>query len=108
MKICFYANLRAITKQATINLNDSGVNTFRQLIGRLLESYPDIRPHLLEKNGDIRPDVPIFINGRNPRLERMYFDISLHQDDVISIFSPIASGKMNVEVMRDPPRDHLE
>jgi hypothetical protein len=48
------------------------------------------------------PDVPIFVNGRNPRLETLGVDMPLRADDVISMFSPISSGKMNVEVMREP------
>jgi len=101
MEICFYANLRAITNKATINLNETRLDTLSQLIGYLIELYPKIGSHLLSEDGDLRPDVPIFVNGRNPRLEMIGLDITLQPDDVISIFSPIASGKMNVEAMRD-------
>ena len=44
--------------------------------------------------------MPIFINGRNPRLDQDGLKQFLDPEDVISIFSPIASGRMNVEGMR--------
>jgi len=44
----------------------------------------------------------IFVNGRHQRLTEAGIDIRLKPEDVISLFSPIASGKMNVEALREP------
>ena len=101
MKVCFYANLRTITNLSNLTLDEAGIDTLRQLIGYLIELYPEMVQQLLDSLGNVRSEVPIFVNGRNPRLEKDGLDIALGSEDVISIFSPIASGRMNVEVMRD-------
>jgi hypothetical protein len=72
------------------------------LIAVLVEQYPDTRFHLLDANGDLRPDVPVYVDGRNPRLTQLGIDAPLNPDSVVSFFSPISSGKMNVEVLREP------
>jgi molybdopterin converting factor small subunit len=99
MKIHFYANLRPLTGQPVLEL--AGPETLGQLLDRLIELYPAIRPHLLDAGGGLRPEAPVFVNGRNPRLAGAGLEARLELDDDISLFSPISSGKMNVEVMRE-------
>ena len=102
MQIRFYANMRTIVGQEIFNVTDlSGDKTLRGLLNNLIENFPHLHPYLFNPNNSLRPDVPIFVNGRNPRLEKSGVDMPLGADDIISIFSPISSGKMNVEVMRD-------
>jgi len=72
----------------------------RNLFEHLYDIYPEIRSHLLGENGDLRQDVPVFVNGRNPRLMNAGLDMALKSEDEICLFSPISSGRMNVEVMR--------
>ena len=103
MKIRFYANMRTIVGQEIFDVVDlNGNKTLRGLLNTLIESFPNIQSYLFNSTNDLLPDVPIFVNGRNPRLEKLGVDMLLGPDDVISMFSPISSGKMNVEVMRDP------
>lgn len=102
MKIRFYANMRTIAGQESFEVADlNGDKTLRSLLNILIEHFPTIQPYLFNSANDLLPDVPIFVNGRNPRLEILGVDMPLNSDDVISMFSPISSGKMNVEVMRD-------
>ncbi len=105
MKIRFYANLRKIPENATLEISDPSIRTLYELFDRLVELYPEFSPHLFDEHGDFRSDVPLFVNGRNPRLTDIGFDVPLETEDVISLFSPISSGKMNVEVMRSPKID---
>jgi molybdopterin converting factor small subunit len=102
MEIRFYANLRTLVGQPFVDVADPGVDTLLKLFERLIEIYPEMRPHLLDERAGLRQDVPIFVNGRNPRLTEAGIHVHLQPDDVISLFSPISSGKMNVEVMREP------
>jgi molybdopterin converting factor small subunit len=102
MQIRFYANMRTIAGRGAFDVPAlGGPVTLRQLFVRLVEEFPDIHPHLFDANNNLRQDVPIFVNGRNPRLNGA-MDAPLHPDDVISLFSPISSGRMNVEVLREP------
>ncbi len=103
MQVRFYANMRGIVGQEIFDVADlEGDKTLRNLLSILIENFPGIQPYLYSSTNDLFPDVPIFVNGRNPRLEKLGVDMLLGSDDVISMFSPISSGKMNVEVMRGP------
>lgn len=78
------------------------MDTFRKLIAFLVERFPDAKYHLLDSNDRLRQDVPVYVDGRNPRLTQTGIDTTLRPDSVVSFFSPISSGKMNVEVLREP------
>jgi molybdopterin converting factor small subunit len=97
MKIKFYANLRSLVGQPHLDIVDVRVDTPTKLVDRLIELYPEIRPHLLDGNDKLRQDLPIFVNGRNPRLLPMRLETLLTSDDEVSLFSPVASGRLNVE-----------
>ncbi len=102
MQIRFYANMRTIVGQDSFDVAElNGDKTLRDLLGVLIKHFPIIHPYLFNSKNDLLPDVPIFVNGRNPRLETLGVDMPLEADDVVSMFSPISSGKMNVEVMRN-------
>lgn len=101
MEVRFYANMRTIVGKEEFDVDDlSGDITLRVLFDHLAERFPAIHPHLFDANNNLRQDVPIFVNGRNPRLDGA-LDALLRPDDVISLFSPISSGKINVEVLRE-------
>lgn len=102
MQVRFYANMRTTIGRSSLEINDTSVNSFRKLVVLLVEQYPDARFHLLDDRGDLRPDVPVYVDGRNPRLLKDGIDAPLQTDFVISFFSPISSGRMNVEVLREP------
>ena len=101
MQIRFYANMRALVGREAIDVADLGRGmTLRDLFTDLVERFPELHPQLFSPDNNLRQDVPIFVNGRNPRLDGA-MEALLQAGDVISLFSPISSGKMNVEVMRD-------
>ncbi len=103
MQVRFYANMRTIVGREFFEVAKiDGDKTLRNLLNILIENFPNIQQYLFNSTNDLLPDVPIFVNGRNPRLEKLGVDMPLGADDVISMFSPISSGKMNVEVMREP------
>jgi MoaD family protein len=100
MQVRFYANLRELTKLSVLDISDPKIDTPGQLIEFLVSYYPNTKSLLLDQNGELPKDVPIFVNGRNPRLDENGLNQLLDPKDVISIFSPIASGRMSVEGMR--------
>jgi molybdopterin converting factor small subunit len=102
MQARFYANMRALIGTSSLNVEDDNVDSFRKLVVYLIEKYPEIEFHLLDSNGNLRQDVPVYVDGRNPRLMPTGIDAPLNPDSVVSFFSPIASGRMNVEVLREP------
>ncbi|HMV98068.1 MAG TPA: MoaD/ThiS family protein [Anaerolineales bacterium] len=101
MQLRFYANMRTTVGMSSLEIGDEQIASFRGLLKVLLEKYPDTAFHLLNTQGDLRPDVPVYVDGRNPRLTPLGIDTPLNPDSVVSFFSPISSGKINVEVLRD-------
>ncbi|MBI5964327.1 MAG: MoaD/ThiS family protein [Chloroflexi bacterium] len=101
MQIRFYANMRTTVGMPLLEINDGSVDSFRKLMTLLVEKYPETAFHLLDERGSLRPDVPVYVDGRNPRLTQGGLDAPLQPDSVVSFFSPISSGKMNVEVLSD-------
>lgn len=102
MQVRFYANMRTVIGTSSLSVDDVKVDTCRKLITYLIELNPDVRFHLLDSNGELRQDVPVYVDGRNPRLLQEGIDTHLKPDSVVCFFSPISSGRMNVEVLRDP------
>jgi len=102
MQARFYANMRTVIGMSSLNVDDARVNTFRKLIVFLIEQFPEAKNHLLDSDEQLRQDVPVFVDGRNPRLSTLGIDSPLNPDSVVSFFSPISSGRMNVEVLREP------
>ncbi len=99
MQIRFYANMRALVGMESFDVADSrGIVTLRDLFMDLVRQFPEIQPHLFAEDNTLRKDIPIFVNGRNPRLDGA-MDSPLRAEDVISLFSPIASGNMDVELV---------
>jgi molybdopterin converting factor small subunit len=102
MQARFYANMRTVIGISSFEVDDARVDTFRKLVAYLIDKFPEAKPHLLDSNDDLRQDVPVYVDGRNPRLSPLGIDTPLMPDVVVSFFSPISSGRMNVEVLREP------
>lgn len=100
MQLRFYANMRTTVGRASLEIAESAAS-FRDLLALLVEKYPETAFHLLDADGNLRPDVPVYVDGRNPRLTAAGIDTPLKPDSTVSFFSPISSGKINVEVLRD-------
>lgn len=101
MQARFYANMRTVTGTSSLSIDDVKVDTFRKLVTHLIKLYPDVELHLLDSNDELRQDIPVYVDGRNPRLLQKGIDTPLKPDSIVSFFSPIPSGRMNVEGLRD-------
>jgi molybdopterin converting factor small subunit len=102
MQARFYANMRTIIGIPSLDVDDARVDTFRKLTAYLIEQFPNAKQHLLDSSDNLRQDVPVYVDGRNPRLLTAGIDTPLRPDSIVSFFSPISSGRMNVEVLREP------
>ena len=98
--VCFFANMRTITGQSELEIPISTPTTLGEVLSGLEQRFPALQHTLLSEQGRLYADIPIFVNGRNPRLAGAGILTPLNQDDVITLFSPIASGRINVEVAR--------
>ena len=97
MQVNFYGIYRPIAGSKTVEFNIDRGSTARQLIEALVTRFPPLRDELLDASGNLHFYVPLYINGRNPRLLSNGVDTIQKPDDVLSIYSPVASGRLNVE-----------
>jgi molybdopterin synthase sulfur carrier subunit len=95
MRVDFYGVYRPIVGMKTTEV-EAGQN-LRQVLDVIVTRYPPLRVELLDASGQLYPWIPLYVNGRNPRLWADGLDRPIGAADVLSIFSPIASGKINVE-----------
>lgn len=95
MRVDFYGIYRPIVGTKSIEFED-GLSV-RQVLEAVVTRYPPLRVEFLDEHGELYPWVPVFVNGRNPRLWADGLDRPLGAEDVLTILSPIASGKINVE-----------
>jgi molybdopterin synthase sulfur carrier subunit len=92
MKVSFYATLRQIVGQKTIEVDIPDGANIGQLIDSIVTAYPALRSEMLDDQGDLHGHIHFFVNGRDvPYLEHQ-IDTILHPDDVISVFPPVGGG----------------
>lgn len=95
MRVDFYGIYRPMVGARSIELED-GLSV-RQALSIIVARYAALRVELLDRDGQLNPWIPLYVNGRNPRLRADGLDRPVGAEEVLSIFSPIASGKINVE-----------
>jgi molybdopterin synthase sulfur carrier subunit len=92
MKVNFYATLRQIVGQKTIDFDIPPACTIGFLIQQMVSSFPDLRPALVDAEGQLRGHVHVFVNGRDvPYLENQ-MDTVLKEGDVVSVFPAVGGG----------------
>jgi molybdopterin converting factor small subunit len=59
---------------------------------QFVKDYPDIRQHIMNGNGELRPFVNLFLNGENVK-DLQGADTPLGQDDRLMLIPSIAGGR---------------
>lgn len=92
MKVNYYATLRQIVGQKTIDINIPPGSTIGFLVQEMVTRFPNLRPALVDAEGQLLRHVHVFVNGRDaPYLENQ-MDTVLKDDDVISVFPAVGGG----------------
>ena len=65
--------------------------TVSEAIGQLLESYPPLRPHLMNGDGELRPFVNLFLGDENV-MELQGMATPLKTGDRLLLIPSIAGG----------------
>jgi len=97
-----YGILRLVTGAKSLAVDLPAGSTLSDLLEEVFMHYPALREVLLDEQGRLRADQPLFLNGRNPRLLPGSLEARLRSDDTLSLFSPVSSGRINVEALRKP------
>ncbi|MFO7540763.1 MAG: ubiquitin-like small modifier protein 1 [Chloroflexota bacterium] len=92
MKVNFYATLRQITGQKTVEFTLTDGITVQQLLDAVLARYPEMRDDLLDENGRLYGHVHLFINGRDaPYLDDGLTTV-LKPTDKVDLFPAVGGG----------------
>jgi molybdopterin synthase sulfur carrier subunit len=92
MKVDFYATLRDVTGQKTVDIDLPENATVRQLVDKIVTLYPLLRSKLLDENGDLWGHVHIFINGRDAPFLENALQTVIQPADTVSIFPAVGGG----------------
>ena len=92
MKVNFYATLRPIVGQKTVEFDLPQGTTAIQLVEAVIEQFPHMRPELVDENGDLHGHIHIFVNGRDAPFLENKLDTVISSSDKIDIFPPVGGG----------------
>ena len=92
MKVNFYATLRQIVGQKTVELDLPEGTTAIQLVEAVMKQYPRIRPELVDENGDLHGHIHLFVNGRDAPFLENQMDTVVKANDKVDIFPPVGGG----------------
>jgi len=91
MKIHFYATLRAIVGQKTVEVDLPPNTTAQQLIEIVTENRPALQAELLDAENRFQAHMKLFLNGRDiQHLEGV--DTPITNDDRMDVFPPVGGG----------------
>ena len=97
MKIEFYGVYRLSIGNKTVEFELPHDATILDALTAVAQRFPILQNEMFDQHGDLYPHQPLYINGRNPRLLTDGLHTVVKSNDVLSIFSPISSGRINVE-----------
>lgn len=80
-----------VNNQIEIHLHGDTVGA---MIADLVQTYPDIRVHLMDKNGNLRRYINLFVNENNIR-DLNDLDTIVREDDRVVLLPSISGGLCN-------------
>lgn len=92
MQVHFYATLRQIVGQKTVDIDIPEGSTVRDLIDEILELYPLLRKDLVDDGGNLYGHVHVLINGRDAPFLEDALETELRHEDTISVFPAVGGG----------------
>jgi len=92
MKVNFYATLRSIVGQKTVEVDMLPQATARDLVDLIIQDYPALRKELLDEKNEFSRFMKFFINGRDAVYLADKMNTIIQPDDKVDIFPPVGGG----------------
>jgi molybdopterin synthase sulfur carrier subunit len=92
MKVNFFAGLRQIVGQKTVEIPISEGATASQLVAEIVRCYPALERELLDEHGNLYGHVHVVINGRDIRHLEGGMERVITYADKVSLFPAIGGG----------------
>ena len=92
MKVNFYATLRPIAGQKTIEFDlEKGISV-QQLLDAVVLRFPEMGDVLVHENGQLYRHVHLFVNGRDALFLENAMDSPIKPGDKVDIFPAVGGG----------------
>jgi sulfur-carrier protein len=98
MHVKFYATLRDVVGEKSVEFKLNDNPSVYQLIEEMIRCYPMLRQKMLDENGNLDSHIHIFINGRDVTYLENGFDTKLSPEDSVTIFPAVGGGSLNREI----------
>lgn len=92
MKVNFFATLRQVTGQKTVEFDLPDHVTAQQVLDAVIERYPALRRDLLDENGQLHRHCHMFINGRGVPFLLDKMNTVVNPGDTVNIFPAVGGG----------------
>ena len=92
MKVNFYATLRQIAGQKSIEVDVPHGVTVGELLEAVLERFPEMRAELVDENGELYRHVHLFVIGRDAPFLENKIDTVIQPGDKIDFFPAVGGG----------------
>jgi len=92
MQVSFYATLRKIVGQKTVDIALPEDPNLRDLLDEVLATYPDLRKDLLDETGELSRHVHLFVNGRSSKFLNEGMATPINASQMIEFFPAVAGG----------------
>ena len=115
MNINFFATLRQIVGQKTVEFDIPNGTTVRQLVEIVVTRFPPMRKELLDEDGNLWSHVHVFVNGRDSAYLENGIETVIKPTDTVNIFPAVGGGQAKTQLIEETHsiplwllRDYLE
>lgn len=91
VQVKVYATLRPIVGGALAPVETAPGQTVRQLVDEMTARWPDLRPEMVDGEGNLLPRIQIFVNGRSIAFGDGLATV-IPMGANIAIFPPVGGG----------------
>jgi molybdopterin synthase sulfur carrier subunit len=92
MKVSFYATLRKIVGEKTVDIRLPDDPRLQDLLDEVLATYPALREDLLDDAGELSRHVHLFVNGRSSKYLSDGLATPIDTSQKIEFFPAVAGG----------------
>ena len=92
MKVNFFATLRQIVGQKTVEIDLPQNSTVQDFVELVVTRYPPMRKELLDENGNLYRHVHVFVNGRDAPFLEQGMNTVIQPHDTLNVFPAVGGG----------------
>lgn len=92
IQVTFFATLRQIVGQKTVDFSINEGSTVRQLIDEIIRCYPGLERDLIDEHGELYEHNHVIINGRDINFLDQGIETVITSKDRVSVFPAIGGG----------------